>query len=171
MPQSPFVLHFHGKSPNIHQEAWVAPGACLIGDVSIHSKASVWFNAVLRADLAPIIVGEGSNIQDGCVVHVDPDSPCILGKEVITGHNAVLHACSIGDNCLIGMGAVILSGAEIGNGTIVAAGALVKERSKLEPNSLYAGNPARFIKKVNPSVREKLTRGAALYSDLIEEYR
>ena len=165
------LFPYRNTAPDIDPEAWVAPGARLIGGVTLKKNASVWFNAVLRADLDRIVIGEGSNIQDGCVVHVDPEGPCLIGSGVITGHNAVLHACTIGDGCLIGMGAIILSGATVGNGTIIAAGSLIKERASLEPDSLYAGNPARFIRKISPAVRERLTRGAALYSNLIPEYR
>jgi len=162
---------FQGTSPTLHPGSWTAPGARLIGDVTLHKGASVWFNAVLRADLAAIVIGEGSNIQDGCVIHVDLHGPCLVGSGVITGHNAVLHACNIGNNCLIGMGATVLSGAQIGEGSIIAAAALVKEGAILEPESLYAGNPVRLVRKITPSVRERLTRGATLYERLIQKYR
>jgi len=165
------LFPFRGSSPILDQKSWIAPGARLIGAVTLNKGVSIWFNAVLRADLAPIIIGENSNIQDGCTVHVDPERPCLIGKEVITGHNAILHACTVEDHCLIGMGAIILSGAKIRAGTIVAAGALVKEGAVLEPESLYAGNPARLVRKINPATLQKLTRASQLYTDLITEYQ
>lgn len=141
------MLEFRGKVPRIAQDAFVAEGARLIGDVTIESKASVWFNAVLRGDINSIVVGEGSNVQDNCTVHVDHDFPVVIGKRVTIGHNAVIHGAVIDDGALIGMGAVLLNGARIGEKAIVAAGALVLEGREVPPRSLVAGVPAKVVRE------------------------
>lgn len=166
----PLLLPFRGASPEIAASAFVAPGACLIGAVRILEGANIWFNAVLRADIAAIVIGPGSSIQDGTVVHVDPDGPCIVGERVVVGHNAVLHACTIDDGCLIGMGAVLLSGCRVGRETVVAAGSLVRENAVLESGHLYAGNPARKLRPVPERARERMQRGADLYAGLLPDY-
>lgn len=170
MPE-PLLLAFKDTRPELHATAWAAPGACLIGAVRLEAGASVWFNAVLRADLAPIVIGAGSNVQDGTVIHVDPAGPCLVGENVVIGHRAVLHACSVGDGALIGMGAIILSGARIGPGAVVAAGALIKENSTLEAGCLYAGNPARLVRPLTETLKKRLLAGATLYGDLVRSYR
>lgn len=165
------LVPFRGTLPELHETAWAAPGACLVGAVRLAAGASIWFNAVLRADLAPIEIGPESNVQDGTVIHVDPAGPCLVGAHVVIGHRAVLHACSVEDGALVGMGAIILSGARIGAGAVVAAGALVKEKSVLEPGCLYAGNPARLVRPLTETLKQRLLAGAALYTDLVRAYR
>ncbi|GAB7386586.1 gamma carbonic anhydrase family protein [Bacillaceae bacterium] len=158
------MLHRYGdKSPRIHERAYVAPGAQLIGDVTLEENASVWFNAVLRGDNEPIYIGRGSNIQDGVVVHVDPGFPVVVGEHVTVGHNVTLHGCTVEDGALIGMGATVLNGAVIGKGALVAAGALVPEGKVIAPGVLVAGVPARVIRKLTPLDMEKMQQGAKHY--------
>jgi carbonic anhydrase/acetyltransferase-like protein (isoleucine patch superfamily) len=165
------MLPFRGIRPTVDRSAFIAPGAWLIGDVTLARGSSIWFNAVLRADLAPIRIGADSNIQDNCVLHVDHDGPCIVGAGVIVGHGVVLHACTIGDGALIGMGSTILSEAVIGDGALIAAGSLVKERTVVPPGTLFAGNPAEYVKELGPGMRARIKRGAAVYADLVAGLR
>ncbi len=124
------ILPFKNKNPKIHPTAFVAPGAYVIGDVTLAKNTSVWFTAVLRGDISSIHVGENTNIQDGCVLHVDEDQPCRLGKGIIMGHQATAHACVVEDGVLIGIGARILSGAHVGAFSLIGAGAIVLEMRK-----------------------------------------
>jgi len=134
--------------PQVHSSAFIAWNAELAGSVHVGADVSVWFSAVVRADIAPVELGEGSNIQDGAIVHVDTESPCLIGKNVTVGHAAVLHSCTIGDGCLIGMGAIILNGAEIGAQSIVGAAALVTQGKKFPPRSLILGSPAKLVREL-----------------------
>ena len=154
-----------GKSPSVHPRAYIAPGAKLIGDVELKEDATVWFNAVLRGDEETITVGEGSNIQDGCVVHTDPGFPVKVGAHVTVGHNVTLHGCTVEDGALIGMGATVLNGAVIGRGALVAAGALVPEGKHVEAGTLVAGLPAKPIRKLSEEQTEGMKRGAQSYID------
>ncbi|WP_260287723.1 gamma carbonic anhydrase family protein [Peribacillus aracenensis] len=138
-----------GKDPQVDKSTYIAPGVQLIGNIVLKKDTSVWFNAILRGDNEKIIVDEGSNIQDGAVVHVDPGFPVNIGKNVTIGHNAIIHGCTIEDDALIGMGATVLNGAFIGKGALVAAGALVSEGKIVEPGSLVAGVPAKEIRKLS----------------------
>lgn len=162
---------FRNFTPEVAPSAFVAPGARVVGRVSLAADSSIWFNAVLRADIAAITIGEGSNIQDNCVLHAGRDKPCIIGNGVVVGHGALLEACTVGDGCLIGMGAVLLSGASIGAGSVIAAGAVVKEGMLVKAGCLYAGNPARLVKAVSPEQGERVAAGAAFYVNLAREYR
>ena len=121
----PTIAAYEGKAPRIHQTAFVAPGACLIGDVEIGPGASVWYNCVLRADLNRIVVGARSNVQDGTVIHVEPHLPTLIGEDVLVGHMALLHACSVEERAFVGMGSIAMDGAVIGAGAMLAAGALL----------------------------------------------
>ena len=136
--------------PQIDPTAYVSPHAVVIGDVRLAARSSVWPMAVLRGDINYIEIGEGSNIQDGCIVHLADDLPVIVGKLVTVGHRAILHACTVGDECLIGMGATILDGAVIGKGSIVGAHALVTKGSRIPPGSLVMGTPAKIIRALRP---------------------
>ncbi|MGB3376947.1 MAG: gamma carbonic anhydrase family protein, partial [Microbacterium sp.] len=133
------VLALPERSPEVADDAFVADGARIIGDVTLGSRASVWYNAVLRADSAAIVIGAGSNIQDNVSVHVDDGHGVHIGENVSIGHNAVVHGCAIGDGSLIGMGAVVLSGAVIGSGCLVAGGAVVLGGTEVPDGSLVAG--------------------------------
>ncbi len=159
------------KRPTLHPTAFVAPGAQVIGDVTLKQNASVWYNAVLRGDINRIEIGERSNIQDGCVLHLENNKACIVGNDVTVGHNAILHGCLIEDGCLIGMGAIILNGAVIKTGSIVAAGAVVKENMCVEPYSLVAGIPASFIKKLPSTTLETNIKWALKYIELSQLHR
>ena len=149
--------------PRVHEEAWVAPTATLIGDVELHAGASVFYGSVLRADRDRIVVGEGSNLQDGVVVHGDPGHPTIVGAGVSVGHRAVLHGCTVEDDCLIGMSATLLNGVVIGAGSLVAAGAVVLEGTIVPPGSLVAGVPAKVRRELTEEERQGIRRNAETY--------
>src|SRR5438094_714755 len=137
-----------GASPFLGRDSWVAPSADLIGDVRLGARASVWFKAVIRADNTPVLIGDESNIQDGAIGHSDPGVPLTIGARVTVGHQAILHGCTVADDCLIGMGARILNGAVIGAECIVGAGALITEGKRFEPGSLIVSSPARVVRQV-----------------------
>jgi carbonic anhydrase/acetyltransferase-like protein (isoleucine patch superfamily) len=160
-----------GKQPVfIGTGHFVADSANLIGDVVLKTGSSVWFNAVIRADNATIEIGERSNVQDGAVLHTDPGLKLTLGVGVTIGHNAMLHGCTIGDNTLIGIGAVILNHAVIGRNCIVGANALVTERMEIPDNSLVVGSPAKIIKKLDMGTEEMLALSASIYEQHANRY-
>ena len=144
---------------------WIAPDARLIGNIRIGRDVSVWFGAVLRGDNEWIEIGEDSNVQDGCVLHTDPGFPLTVGKGCTLGHRAVVHGCTVGDNSLIGMGAVLLNGARIGSNSIVGAGALVTEGREFPDNALVVGSPARSIRTLDEKAAGMLKLAAKSYSD------
>lgn len=162
---NPFMLYeLDGRSPRLAAGAWAAPSADLIGDVLLGERASVWFGAVVRADNGTITIGAETNIQDGAVCHSDPDAPLTIGAGVTVGHKAILHGCTVGDGCLIGMGATILNHAVIGAGCIVGAGALVTEKKEFPPNTLIVGSPARMVRSLGPDVAAMFKASADLYA-------
>ena len=154
------------KKPQIDEQAVVADGAVVLGDVTIEKNASVWYNAVIRGDVNSISIGEGTNIQDLAVLHVDTDAPLSIGKNVTIGHGAILHGCTIKDQALIGMGAIVLNGAEIGKGSMIAAGALVPQNTVVPDGALYMGNPARFRRMLT---EEELTANLKNAANYIKE--
>ncbi len=158
------------KKPKISGENWVAPNATIIGDVTLEKNTSIWFNAVLRGDCDNIIVGEGSNVQDGSVLHTDPGYPLILGKNITIGHMVMLHGCSIGDNSLIGIGAVILNNVKIGKNCIVGAKALITENKEIPDNSLVVGSPGRVIRKVTEEEKKAISENTKHYQDNWKKY-
>jgi len=158
-------------APRVSESAFVAPSADVIGDVELGEHASVWYQCVLRGDIAPIRVGERTNIQDLTMVHVDPDTPCLIGDRVGIGHRAIVHACTIEDDCLIGMGAIVLSGATIGRGSLVAAGAVVTEGMEVPPESLVVGLPGKVIRQVDDRLRKRMRRTVEDYERLKEGHR
>ncbi len=160
-------------SPAIDPAAWVAPGAVLVGDIAVRRGASVWYNCVLRSDVegARIEVGEDSNIQDGTLIHVDEDLPCLIGARVTVGHGAILHAAEIGDDCLIGMGAIVLSGARVGRGSIVAAGALVPEGMQVPEGTVVAGVPAKVRRDTGDADRARMNHAWRIYTGLRDLHR
>ena len=147
----------------ISEAAFIAPGAIVSGNVTIAEDVGVWYHAVVRGDREPIVVGKGSNIQDNCVVHVDAGYPVTIGENVTIGHGAIIHGCRIGDNSLVGMGAIIMNGAVIGNNCIVGAGALVTQGTVVPDNSLILGNPAKVKRAVTAAEVECSLQNARLY--------
>ena len=158
------------KKPKNSGENWVAPNATIIGDVTLEKNSSVWFNAVIRGDNENIHVGEGSNVQDGSVLHTDPGCPLRIGKDVTIGHIVMLHGCTIGDNSLIGIGAVILNKAKIGKNCIVGAKALITENKEIPDNSLVVGAPGRVVRKLTDEEIGKITENAKHYQDNWKRY-
>ena len=159
------ILALPGAVPALDPSSFVASGARLIGAVTLEEGASVWYNAVLRADSGPIILGAGSNVQDNVSLHVDPGNPITIGRDVSIGHTAVVHGCTIGDGSLIGMGSVILNGAVIGNGCLVAGGAVVLEGMIVPDGSLVAGVPAKVRRALSDEERAGLLRNAVVYRE------
>ena len=157
--------------PQLAQGAWAAPSADLIGDVRLAPRANVWFGAVIRADNTPIVVGEDSNIQDGSVCHSDEGFPLSIGARVTVGHQAILHGCTIKDDCLVGMGARILNGAVIEPECIVGAGALITEGKTFPSGSLIVGVPARVMREVTHEERQMLRASARHYSEKAARYQ
>jgi carbonic anhydrase/acetyltransferase-like protein (isoleucine patch superfamily) len=151
------------KRPRFGAGARAHATAVLIGDVELGAEASVWPCAVLRGDYNRIVVGRGSNVQDGAVLHNDHDKPCLVGEDVIIGHSAVVHGCTVGDRCLIGMNATILNGAVLGEGCIIGAGALVGEGKVVPPRSLVVGVPGRVLRPVSDEEYERIKTSAASY--------
>ena len=150
---------------------YVAPGARVIGNVTLSEEVGIWFNAVLRGDNEPIVIGEGSNVQDGCVFHTDPGFPMTIGRDVTVGHNAILHGCMVGDGTLIGMGAVVMNGAKIGKGCLVGANALIPEGKEIPDNSMVVGQPGKVIRQVDERLAAELKRAAGVYQRRQHRYR
>lgn len=156
------------KQPKISREAMLAPDAVVLGDVTLASESSLWFHAVLRAETAAIRVGEGSNIQDNCVVHVDAGHDVDIGPRVTVGHGAILHGCTVGEGTLIGMGSTVLNGARIGRRCIIGAGSLVTQHTVIPDGSLAFGRPARVIR---PLTEAEIAQNLASAADYVEEAR
>jgi carbonic anhydrase/acetyltransferase-like protein (isoleucine patch superfamily) len=156
---------FLRKKPTIGEHVYIASTGVVIGDVTLGDHSSVWYNAVLRGDINRIVVGHHSNIQDNAVLHLADDYACIVGNYVTVGHSAIVHACTVGDECLIGMGATILDGAEIGEQSLIGANALVKQGMKVPPGSLVLGSPAKIVKELTATERKQLKHWATKYVD------
>lgn len=153
-----------------HPTSWVAPNATLIGSVRLQANASVWFGAVLRGDNELIDIGEGSNVQDGTVMHTDMGSPLTLGKGVTVGHNAMLHGCTVGDFSLVGINAVILNGARIGKHCIIGANALIAEGKEIPDGSLVMGSPGKVVRELTEQQKRMLEASAAHYVHNAQRY-
>jgi len=164
------LLPFDGATPDVDETAFLAPTAAVIGRVRIERDAVVMFGAVLRGDRDAIVLGAGSNLQDNAVVHCDPGSPTTIGADVSVGHGAVVHGCTIGDECLIGMNATVLNRAVIGTGSLVAAGAVVLEGTEIPPRSLVAGVPAKVRRPITDEELEHIRRNAVVYRELAAAY-
>jgi len=165
------VIPFDGKTPQVHETAWVAPNATLIGDVTIEAGASVFYGAVLRGDIAPIVLGAGSNLQDNVIVHTEVDVPAIIGRNVGVGHGAIIHSATVHDGALIGMGAMLLSNSVIESGALVAAGALVREGDVIPAHHLAAGLPAKVRGELGQAERDRVARNAVEYQKYAERHR
>jgi carbonic anhydrase/acetyltransferase-like protein (isoleucine patch superfamily) len=165
------LYSFEGKSPTVHPTAFAAPTASLIGDVTIEAGASVWFNAVLRADFGPIVVREGANVQDGSVLHAGPDGPVEIGPGATIGHGCVVHACTIGAEALIANHATVLDHAKVGARTLVGAGSLVTGGTELPEGVLAIGTPARVMGPIEGTAAELwVTGNPAAYQELAQRY-
>ena len=159
-----------GAAPQLGDGAWAAPSADLIGDVRLGARASVWFGAVIRADNTPIIFGEEANLQDGAIGHSDPGAPLTIGARVTVGHQAILHGCTVSDDCLVGMGAKILNGAFLGPECLVGAGALITEGKRFEDGGLIVGVPARLVRPLTDAEKQGLRLSAAHYAEKAARY-
>ena len=159
------------KTPQVADSAWVADSAQVMGDVQLDENVSIWFNCTLRGDNDPITIGEGSNIQDGSVLHTDEGIPLTIGKRVTVGHMVMLHGCTIGDESLIGIGAVVLNGAKIGKNCLVGAGALVTEGKEFHDGSMILGSPAKVVRQLTPEQIEGLRQSAQHYIGNASRYR
>ena len=157
--------------PQLHASAYVAESAQIIGDVRLAAKSSVWFQSVLRGDSDQIVIGEETNVQDATICHVDPGFPLEIGTRVTVGHRCILHGCTIGDDCLIGMGAILMNGVRIGEGSIVGAGSLLLEGTEIPPFSLVAGSPAKVKKTYGSEILEQIRQASAHYVSRAEHYR
>ena len=159
------------KLKTVDDNFWIAPNASVIGDVNLERDASIWFNAILRADNEPITIGEGSNVQDGAIIHTDPGFACRIGKKVTVGHMAMLHGCSIGDGSLIGIGSVILNGAKIGKNCIIGSKALVTEGMEVPDGSMVLGIPGKIKKTLTEEEQSVVPLGAEHYIDNYKKYK
>lgn len=159
-----------GSKPAIHSTAFVAPGAVVIGAVTLEEESSVWFNTVLRADINEIKIGPRSNIQDGSVVHLADDFGTCVGELVTVGHKVILHACTVADEVLVGMGAILLDGVEIGARSIIGAGALVTQHKKIPPGSLVLGSPARVVRQLDLQEQQSIKSWAEKYVQVSRKY-
>jgi carbonic anhydrase/acetyltransferase-like protein (isoleucine patch superfamily) len=166
------IIPIHGKTPRIHDSAFIAPGCVIVGDVEIGPDSSVWYNCVLRADVSRIVIGTGTNIQDGSVVHCDParpgdpdGSPALIGDHVLIGHMAMIHGCVLEDRAFVGLGAIIMNKARIGGDAMLAAGAMLTEGKVIEARTLWGGRPARFMRELDDAAIAELRAGVARYAE------
>ncbi len=165
------IYQLDGIAPRIAASAWVADSAQVIGDVELGADSSIWFGCVLRGDSASLTLGRGSNIQDGSVLHADVGQPLVVGEHVTVGHKVMLHGCTIGDESLIGIGAVVLNGARIGKHCLVGAGALVTEGKEFPDGSMLVGSPAKVVRQLTPAQIEHLKRSAQHYIENARRFR
>lgn len=165
------VLPYKGILPRIGEKVFIEDSARVIGDVEIGSGSSIWFNAVVRGDVHYIRIGDRTNVQDNCTLHVTKDTyPLIIGNNITIGHNVVLHGCTVKDRCLIGMGAIILDNAEIGEDCIIGAGTLVTEGARIPAGSLVLGLPGKVVRQVKPEEKERILRSAQNYIEYAKNY-
>ena len=156
--------------PNLNKSNFIAPNATLIGDVTLGENTSIWFNVVIRADVASINIAENTNIQDGSILHVDAQFPMTIGRNVTVGHKVMLHGCTIGENTLVGMNAVVLNGANIGKNCLIGANSLVTENMQVPDGHLVLGSPAKVIKVLDESTQEMFTKSATHYVENGQRY-
>ena len=164
-------LQFNGVAPSINENSYVSESVDIIGDVKVEENVSIWFGARLRADMNKIVIGANSNIQENAVVHVDIESPVIIGENVTIGHSAIIHGCNISNNVLVGMGSIILNNAKISKNSIVGAGALVTQGKEFEEEVLILGNPAKAVRKLSEEEIKSIKRSADNYVALSKKYK
>ena len=154
----------------IHPSAYIAPGAQVLGAVSLGARSSVWYNSVLRADMEPITIGEETNVQDLSMIHVDEGIPCTIGARVGVGHRAILHGCTVEDDSLIGMGAILLNGVHVGTGSVIGAGAVLTEGTSVPAGSLVLGVPGKVVRPVDEGLRDRIASTVAHYVALAQRH-
>lgn len=165
------ILPYKGIWPTIEDNVFIAPGAMVIGDVTIREGANIWYNTVIRGDTAPIVIGRRTNIQDNCTLHVDPDSPLTIGNECTIGHGAVVHGATLGDQVLVGMKAVVLNHAQVGSKTIIGACALVGEHKNIPEGVLIIGIPAKYVRELTEAELEHIVTSAEGYYERSLEHK
>ncbi|GCE48479.1 carbonic anhydrase/acetyltransferase-like protein (isoleucine patch superfamily) [Thermosporothrix hazakensis] len=165
------ILPFNGITPRIADDVFIAPGAMIIGDVTIGAGSSVWYNAVIRGDTAPIVIGKRTNIQDNCTLHTDPDAPLTIGDECTIGHNAIVHGATLQNRVLVGMHATVLSHAEIGTETIIGAGALIGERKQIPGGVLALGLPAKAVRELQETEKQQIAASAQHYQERGQQHQ
>ena len=171
MPERPLILPYDGESPRIDPTAWLAPNATVVGQAQLDADASVYFGAVIRADMARVHLGAGSNLQDNVVVHTDTGFPALIGVGVSVGHAAVVHGCTVEDHCLIGMNATVLNGAVVGTGSLIAAGTVILEGTQIPPRSLVAGVPGKVRRPLTDDEYARVVQNAVTYVELTGRHR
>lgn len=164
------IRDFNNISPKIHETAFVAPNSTILGDVVLGQGSAVWYNAVLRGDLDSIVVGDNTNIQEGCILHCKKGEDVKVGSHVTVGHGAILHSCHVGDNTLIGMGAIVMENSEIGNNCLVAAGSVITPRTKIPDGSLISGSPAEVKRVLSEEEILEIKNNANQYINLLKYY-
>ena len=172
------IVPFNGHTPQIDDSAWIAPGCTIVGNVTIGAESSVWYNCVLRADVSRIVIGERTNVQDGSVLHCDPErpgdpdgSPLLIGDDVLIGHMAMVHGCIIEDRGFVGLGAIAMNKAVIASDSMLAAGAMLTEGKRMEPRSLWAGRPAKPLKDLSDAAIAGMRLGVAHYAENAKAHR
>ena len=165
------IMDFEGVTPRINKNTYISESVDIIGKVNVEENVNIWFGTRLRGDMNNIIIGENTNIQENSVVHVDINSPCIIGKNVTIGHGTIIHGCSISDNLLVGMGSIILNNAKIGKNTIIGAGSLVTQGKEFPEGVLILGNPAKVIRQLTEAEIESIQRSADNYVSLSKKYK
>ncbi|SFB18218.1 MULTISPECIES: gamma carbonic anhydrase family protein [unclassified Bacillus (in: firmicutes)] len=165
------IYPFNGKHPQIAESAFIADFVTITGDVIIGEESSIWFNSVIRGDVAPTIIGNKVNVQDNSVLHQSPNNPLILEDEVTVGHQCILHSCIVKKNALIGMGSIILDNAEIGEGAFIGAGSLVPQGKKIPPNTLAFGRPAKVVRELTPEDILDMERISREYAEKAQYYK
>lgn len=168
---SPTILPYEGKTPQIDPSCFVAPTAVLIGGVSMATNSSLWFHTVVRADINRIEIGLNTNIQDGCLLHVTNRHPLIIGDNVTVGHGVILHGCTVEANCLIAMGAIILDGAHLEENCLIAAGSVVAPNTRIPAGSIVMGVPGKVVRQARPEDKERIARGWRNYVGYASNYR
>ena len=165
------IMDFEGVTPRINKNTYISESVDIIGKVNVEENVNIWFGTRLRGDMNNFIIGENTNIQENSVVHVDINSPCIIGKNVTIGHGTIIHGCSISDNVLVGMGSIILNNAKIGKNTIIGAGSLVTQGKEFPEGVLILGNPAKVIRQLTEAEIESIQRSADNYVSLSKKYK
>lgn len=168
----PYIIPYNGKLPKIAEDAFIARNATIIGDVEIGAGANIWYNVVVRGDVASIRIGERANIQDGTIVHVSRGQPgTVIGSDVTIGHMAIIHACTLEDHAFVGMGATVMDGAVVEGGGMVAAGALLTPNKRVKQGELWSGSPAKYWRDITDEEKKTLPQTAAHYAKMAQEYR